>query len=223
MTAQHPSIILAPSLLAGNHASLAESAHFVEQLGLQWLHLDIMDGHFVPNLSFGPQTLKDLRSEVDLYFDTHLMLDNPHLYIDAFIDAGSQNITIHVEPNYPILETLQKIRSRNCQTGIALNPNTPIEAVKPFLDQVNLVLAMTVQPGFGGQRFHENVLPKIESLRTFREQNHLNFRIEVDGGIQLTTAQQCLKAGADTFVMGNAFFNANDLESILDFFKNFVS
>ncbi len=214
----HP-LVLAPSLLAGNHAALAESAEFVEHLGLCWLHLDIMDAHFVPNLSFGPQLLKDLRHHVDLFFDTHLMLDQPHHYIDAFIDAGAQNLTIHVEPDYPIKESLEKIRSRGCGVGLALNPTTDPEQVKPYLNDVDLILAMTVQPGFGGQSFKKEVLPKIECLHAWREKGEGNYRIQVDGGIDVETAKACLDKGADTFVVGSAFFHAKDLEALLDIFK----
>lgn len=203
--------ILAPSILAGNHANLVDSLHIVVADGLHWLHLDIMDGHFVPNLSFGPQTVCDLRKySSSLYFDTHLMLDNPHLYIEAFAKAGSQNITIHIEPDYPVAETLASIRAHGIHCGISLNPDTPAEALLPYLDKVDLVLVMTVKPGFGGQSFRVDQLSKISQFRQWRNERGLNFRIEVDGGIDASTGPLCRQAGADTFVAGTAFFKATD-------------
>jgi ribulose-phosphate 3-epimerase len=202
--------ILAPSLLAGNHARLAESLAVVEASGLEWIHLDIMDGHFVPNLTWGPQTLADLRPGSKLFFDTHLMLSRPDKYVEAFAKAGAQLITVHVEPEYDVLGTLRRIRELGCQVGIAFNPDIPAERVKPFLEEVDLVLAMTVFPGFGGQSFMSEVLPKIEKLALWRSRHGLNYRIEVDGGINLVTGRQCRDAGTDTFVAGTAFFKAPD-------------
>lgn len=202
--------IIAPSLLAANHAHFQSGEKLISESNLSWIHLDIMDGHFVPNLSFGPQVLKDLRTSSKLYFDTHLMLDNPHKYIDAFAEAGSQNITIHVEPNYPIKETLNQIKAQGCQCGIALNPGTPAEEILPYLDQVDLVLAMTVQPGFGGQSFKNEVLEKIDQIATWRKEKNLNYRIQVDGGVDSKTGPLCKAKGADTFVTGTAFFSAQD-------------
>lgn len=202
--------LLAPSLLAGNHARLADSLAVIEGAGLEWVHLDIMDGHFVPNLTWGPQTLADLRPHSKLFFDTHLMLANPHRHIEAFAKAGAQLITIHVEPDYPVADTLRRIRELGCQTGVAFNPDIPVERVAPFLDQVDLVLAMTVFPGFGGQSFITSVLAKIEKLATWRRERGLNYRIEVDGGVNLETGRLCREAGADTLVAGTAFYKAPD-------------
>jgi ribulose-phosphate 3-epimerase len=205
-----PKPILAPSLLAGDHARLADSVQLVEQAGVQWLHLDIMDGHFVPNLSFGPQTVKALRPHSTLFFDVHLMLDNPHLYIDPFIAAGADQITIHVEPDYPIAKSLEKIRFAGKKCGVVLNPGTSASALKPWLEAIDIVLLMTVQPGFGGQSFRTDVLPKIAEVTAMRKACNGTFRIEVDGGIDLETAKQCQQAGADTLVAGTAFFKAAD-------------
>jgi len=203
--------ILAPSLLAGDHGALARDASAVAELGLKWLHLDIMDGHFVPNLSFGPETLAALRRHGSkLFFDTHLMLSQPHLFVDAFAKAGADRITIHVEPRFDHAAALGAIRARGCRAGIALNPDTPAEAIKPFLQQVDLVLAMTVQPGFGGQAFRGDVLPKIAQIAHWRAQLGLDLRIEVDGGIDLATGANCRAQGADTFVAGTHFFAAKD-------------
>lgn len=202
--------ILAPSILAGDHAHLGRSANAAESIGIRWIHLDIMDGHFVPNLTFGPATVRDLRKNSSLFFDVHLMLDNPHKYITPFAEAGADLISIHVEPDYPQAETLLKIRQVGCQNGIVLNPGTAPEGLLPHIENVDLVLVMTVQPGFGGQSFRADQLPKIRKIAAWRKEKNLNFRLEVDGGINLETARQCFECGCDTFVAGSAFFNAPD-------------
>lgn len=203
-------IILAPSLLAGDHADLKSSIQEIADAGLSWVHLDIMDGHFVPNLSFGPQTIKALRGYSELFFDVHLMLDNPDKYIDAFLDAGAEQITIHVEPDYPVAETLAYIKSKGCKCGVVLNPDTPAEDAKPFLQDCDMVLLMTVQPGFGGQSFREDVLPKIETFAQWRAELGFDFRLQVDGGVDLNTAGRCTELGVDTLVAGTAFYKATD-------------
>jgi len=203
--------ILNPSLLAGDHAHLADSAAVVAQLKLPWLHLDIMDGHFVPNLSFGPETLAALRrAGSQLYFDTHLMLSEPQRYVEAFAAAGANNISIHIEPAYDHAATLARIRALRCQCGIVLNPGTPARAIEALLPLVDLVLVMTVQPGFGGQSFRRDMLAKLEQIDGWRRLRGLNFRLEVDGGIDAATAAECRAAGADTFVAGTSFFAARD-------------
>lgn len=203
--------ILSPSILAADHAALAEGLKVVVENQLEWIHLDIMDGNFVPNISFGPQAVKDLRKRNDtLFFDTHLMLARPDKYIEKFVAAGSQLITVHIEPEYDVAGTLKRIRELGCQAGISLNPDTPVERIFPLLDSVDLVLVMSVFPGFGGQSFIESVLPKIETLARERDARGLNFRIEVDGGVDSRTAPLCLAAGADTLVAGTAFFKAPD-------------
>lgn len=202
--------ILAPSLLAGDHANLAASTALVGRLGLAWMHIDIMDGHFVPNLTFGPQTVAALRPGSKLFFDTHLMLDEPHRYVEAFAKAGSDLISIHIEPTYDHVATLARIRALGCKNGIVLNPGTPASAIEHLLDRVDLVLVMTVQPGFGGQPFRTDMLPKIEQIHRWRTERRLSFRLEVDGGVDLVTGAQCRQAGADTFVAGTSFFRAAD-------------
>jgi ribulose-phosphate 3-epimerase len=203
--------ILAPSLLASDHAALGRAAGEVAGLGLKWLHLDMMDGHFVPNLSFGPETLASLRRDGSrLFFDTHLMLSEPHRFIDPFARAGADRITIHIEPAYDHGAALRAIRAHGCRAGIALNPGTPAEAIEPFLGEVDLVLVMTVQPGFGGQAFREDMLPKIATVDRWRAERGLDLRIEVDGGIEVSNAGPCRSKGADTFVAGTSFFAAPD-------------
>jgi ribulose-phosphate 3-epimerase len=206
----HPARI-SPSILAGDHARLADSASVVERLGLPWIHLDIMDGHFVPNLTFGPETLAALRrAGSQLFFDTHLMLSEPHHYVEAFAKAGSDLISIHIEPDYDHAAALNRIRELGCQRGIVLNPGTPASAIKHLLDQVDLVLVMTVQPGFGGQSFQTAMVDKLAQLEAWRREGGFTWRLEVDGGIDLSTAPLCHAAGADTFVAGTAFFKADD-------------
>jgi ribulose-phosphate 3-epimerase len=206
----HPSI-LAPSLLAGDHARLAESAAAAGRLGIPWLHLDIMDGHFVPNLSFGPETLASLRRDgVNVFFDTHLMLDEPQKFVEAFVHAGADRISIHIEPSYDVVGTLAQIKELGRHAGLVLKPGTPASAVEALLAQVDLVLVMTVEPGFGGQAFRADMLPKIAQIAAWRRDRNLSFRIEVDGGIDLATAAECRAEGADTFVVGTAFFKSED-------------
>lgn len=206
----HPPL-LSPSLLAGDHANLAASARRPAALGLEWLHVDIMDAHFVPNLTFGPGTVAALRAAgAKQFFDTHLMLDEPHRYVEAFARAGSSLISIHIEPAGDHRATLAHIRSLGCQCGIVLNPDTPAAAVEELLPHVDLVLVMTVQPGFGGQSFRRDTLAKMRTLADWRAQRGYGWRLEVDGGIDLATAPACRAHGADTFVAGTAFFAAPD-------------
>ena len=202
--------ILVPSLLAGDHANLAASARKAAEVST-WLHIDIMDGHFVPNLTFGPEVPAALRrAGLKTFFDTHLMLSEPHKFIEAFAQAGANNISIHIEPAYDHRATLVRIRELGCQCGLVLNPGTPATAIEPLLGLVDIVLVMTVQPGFGGQPFRSDMLAKLREIDGWRQSRGLNFRLEVDGGIDLATAAECRAAGADTFVAGTSFFKAAD-------------
>ena len=198
--------ILAPSILAGNHANLSNALQVAEGDGRKWIHLDIMDGHFVPNLSFGPQTVADLRKGSGLFFDVHLMLDRPDKYIDAFVEAGSDLISIHVEPEYDHQATLNRIKEAGVKTGLVINPDTPVDGLLKYLDQVDLVLFMTVFPGFGGQKFIEDVLVKAKEISRLRSEGKGDYLIEVDGGVGPEHVEPCLSAGVDVFVAGTAYY-----------------
>ena len=205
------SLEIAPSILGGDHSALGESVAQIAKAGLKWVHFDVMDGHFVPNLSFGPGVLKALKKKFpDMFYDVHLMLDNPHLYIDAFAEAGADLIAIHAEPDYPISATLDNIHSAGKKLGIVFNPKTEIGAVIPYLPRVDLVLVMSVQPGFGGQKFNPVALEKIERLAKLREELKLSYRIEVDGGITAENVAECISRGCDTVVAGTEFFKNGD-------------
>ena len=203
-------VVVAPSLLAADHGAFAEGLAAVERAGLGWIHLDIMDGHFVPNLSFGPQVVAALRPRSRLHFDTHLMLLHPDRYVEAFAKAGADRITVHAEADHDVARTLARIRELGCSAGIAINPDGDPAATFPHLDAVDLVLCMTVFPGFGGQPFIPAALDNVRGVAAARARRGLGFRIEVDGGVTPETAVACREAGADTLVAGTSFFKAAD-------------
>jgi ribulose-phosphate 3-epimerase len=204
-------MIIAPSILAGDFSKFARELKRVEKSGTEWVHLDVMDGHFVPNLTFGPQLVANARPHSDLFFDTHLMCSKPEILLEPFSKAGSDLITVHVELEDQVASLLWKIRSLDKQVGLAVNPPTAIDKVKPFLEKIELLLVMTVNPGFGGQSFIEECVPKIQQVYQWRQEMGLDFRIEVDGGVNLQTASECARAGADTFVAGSALFGQRSL------------
>lgn len=205
--------IIAPSLLAANFSRLDREIQRLNQSGAEWIHLDIMDGHFVPNLSFGPGTLKSIRPLTQLHVDVHLMCSRPEILIESFAKAGADSITIHAELGDCVDSLIGQIHSQKIKTGLAINPKTEIEKAIPYLDSVDLLLIMSVNPGFGGQRFLPEVLPKIKTAARFRKEKGLTFRIQVDGGIDLTNADPCARSGADIFVAGSSLFQNANLKS----------
>jgi ribulose-phosphate 3-epimerase len=203
----HP-IRIAPSILSADFARLGDEVRAVEAAGADWIHVDVMDGRFVPNLTIGPPVVAALRRVTGLPLDVHLMIVEPERYVDAFADAGADIITVHAEASTHLHRTLQAIRARGKKAGVSLNPHTSEEAVRYVLDELDLVLVMSVNPGFGGQDFIPAVLPKLERLRAMIDGSGRSIALEVDGGVKVGTAARVAAAGADVLVAGNAVFGA---------------
>ena len=201
---------IAPSILAADFSKLAEEVKCVDSLGADYIHIDVMDGHFVPNITLGPGIVKCLRPHTELPFDVHLMIENPDQYIKDFKEAGADIITVHVEACHHLHRTLQLIKQYEMQCGVVLNPHTPLEMIKHVLQEVDWILIMSVNPGFGGQTFIPDSLNKIATLNQWRQEQNLSYVIEVDGGVNEETARLCEEAGADVVVAGSAVFNAVD-------------
>ena len=205
-------VIVAPSILAADFSRLADEVRSVEAAGADWLHLDIMDGQFVDNISFGPAIVKTVRGLTSLPLDVHLMIESADHYVPRFVDAGANSITVHVEPEacHEVAKTLQQIRGAGCRAGLTLNPATPFESVEPYLPDIDLLLVMTVHPGFGGQSFRADMMEKVRRAKERRDSLGGNFDVEVDGGINAETAKLSIENGANVLVAGTSIFRTKD-------------
>ena len=204
--------IVAPSILSADYMNMERDLTMTKEMGVKWLHVDIMDGQFVPNMSFGYAWVKSMRKVTDLVLDVHLMIDRPIRYVQQFCDAGADYLTIHVESDTPenTLAALEKIRALGVKPGIVVKPNTPAEAIEAYLPLVDLVLVMTVEPGFGGQKFMAHMMPKLKQLRQMLDAVNPTCHLEVDGGVDLVTAEVCKENGANVLVAGSAFYGSAD-------------
>ena len=205
---------IAPSVLAADFSKLEEEIKDCDRLGVDWLHLDIMDGHFVPNISFGPGLVKTIDRLTDKFLDVHLMISEPEKYFEPFASAGADLITFHIEVHPDPVAHANQLKATGIKTGISLNPPTDIDTVLPYLEHFDLLLVMSVNPGFGGQSFIESVLPKIEKAREQIDKHGLSTLIEIDGGIDENNAQRVVDAGVDILVIGSSFFEASNREAL---------
>lgn len=214
---------IAPSILSADISQLGEDIRMLDAGGADWIHIDVMDGHFVPNLTFGPNVVSAAKANTDLPLDVHLMVREPEKMINGFIGAGATGISVHAEATDNIHQVIHHIRSRNVYAGVVINPGTPVSFIESVLDTVDMVLVMTVNPGFGGQAFIPEMLAKIEKLDTYRKKHDLQFLIQVDGGIDEETIRMCHVAGADVFVAGSNIFGAKSPAKQIEKLKNLVN
>ena len=212
-------MILSPSLFAANAGRLNDEIAQVEQDGAEYLHIDVMDGAFVPNLSFGPNIVSGIRSESHLFFDVHLMIERPERYLDAFIKAGADSITVHFEAIADLEKTKDICSKSNVKFGIAICPQTPVSMIAPWVEKLDLLLIMSIQPGFGGQPFQMEALPRIREAKALRKKKNAQFLISVDGGINSENATLCKDAGADILVAGSSVFGAEDRKAALELLR----
>ncbi|RLI37854.1 ribulose-phosphate 3-epimerase [Candidatus Bathyarchaeota archaeon] len=214
---------IAPSILAADFKRLGEEVRRVEEAGADLLHIDVMDGHFVPNLSMGPMIVKSLRAITDLPFSVHLMVEEPERFIQPFINAGADILTLHIESSRNVYTRIQSIKNLGKKAGIALNPLTPLCFIQYLLEDLDLILLMSVDPGFGGQSFISNVLPKIRQARQMIDERGLEIDLAVDGGVNERTAPSVVNAGANVLVMGSAVFHKNDVGNALNNIRKLVT